>query len=69
MVELLAPQTQNKTVHRCQSCSRSKDKLVWIEARYGEGVIGGYVCLKCVQSLEDDRSISNFTVDWEDVKP
>jgi len=39
-----------------------------MEAQYRDGVIGGYVCLKCVQNLEQDESISNFTVDWKDIK-
>jgi DNA-directed RNA polymerase subunit RPC12/RpoP len=68
MSDIATPEAQSGTGYRCQNCGRNKDKLVWMEAQYRDGVIGGYVCLKCVQNLEQDESISNFTVDWKDIK-
>lgn len=59
---------KNKNGNRCQNCSHTQDKLVWIEAKYGKGTIGGYVCLKCAQGLEMDATLSNFNINWDDVK-
>jgi DNA-directed RNA polymerase subunit RPC12/RpoP len=68
MADVLTLKVQTDVKYRCQSCGRNKDKLVWMEASYKDGVIGGYVCLKCVQSLEEDSTLSDLSVDWNDIK-